>query len=65
MGMAGRPMVIVVISGVDSPLIGKSSGSKGDLIEFQYTGAGYTTRKGFVHFNIDDDIPAPRVMSYE
>ena len=50
-------------AGVNFPLIGKSSGSKGDHIEFQYTGAYYTTRQGVVHFNIDDDTPAPRAMS--
>ena len=47
------------------PLIGNSSVSKGDRIECQYTGAGYTTRQGVVHFNIDDDTPAPRAMSDE
>ena len=52
-------------AGVNFPLIGKYSGSKGDLIACQYTGAGYTKRQGVVHFNIDDDTPAPRVMSDE
>ena len=52
-------------AGVNFPLIRKSSGSKGDSNECQYTGAGYTTRQGFVHFNIEDDTPAPRAMTYE
>ena len=47
---------------VNFSLIGKSSGSQGDRIEWQYNGAGYTTRQGFVHFNIDNDTPAPRAM---
>ena len=31
-------------TGFNFPLIGNSSGSEGDRIECQYTGAGYTTR---------------------
>ena len=50
-------------TGVNFPLIVKSSNSKVDRIECQYTGAGYTTRQGVVHFNIDNDTPDPRVMS--
>ena len=50
-------------AGVNFPLIGKSSGSEGGHIECQYTGAGYTIRQRVVHFNIDDDTPAPRAMS--
>ena len=34
-----------------------------DCIECQYASAGYTTRKGVVHFNIDDNTPSPRAMS--
>ena len=52
-------------TGVNLTLIGNSSGSKGDRIECQYTGAGYTTRQGVVHFNIDDDTLAPSGMSDE
>ena len=50
-------------TGVNLPIIGKSSSSEGESIECQYTGAGYTTRQGVVHFNIDDDTPDPRAMS--
>ena len=50
-------------AGVNFPLIGKSSGSEVDCIDFQYTGAGYTTRQGVLHFIIDDGTPAPRAMS--
>ena len=49
----------------NSPDEGVSRGSKVDRIECQYTGAGYTTRQRVVHFNIDNDTPAPRVMSDE
>ena len=48
--------------GVYFPLIVKSSGSEGDRIACQYIGADYTTSQGVVHFNIDDDTPAPRAM---
>ena len=58
------PMVTVVMKGL-IPLIGKSSGFEGDRIECQYTGAGYKTRQGVVHFNIDDETLAPRAMSDE
>ena len=51
--------------GVNSPPIGKSSGSEGYHIEYQYTGVSYTTMQGVVHFNIYDDTSAPRAISDE
>ena len=48
--LADRPMVTVMVHRLIPSIIGKYSGSEGDHIECQYTGAGYTTSQGVVHF---------------
>ena len=44
--------------GVNSPLVGKYHlDDNRDNIDCQYVGAGYSTKRGVVHFNVGDDAP--------
>ena len=50
--------------GVDFPLVGKyQSDDDRDNIYYQYACAGYSTKQGVVHFNVNDDAPPLKVMT--
>ena len=52
--------------GVSFPLVGKyHSDDDRDNIDCQYAGAGYITKQGVVHFNVNDDAPPLKVMTEE
>ena len=52
--------------GVNSPLVGKHhSDDDRDNIDCWYAGAGYSTKQGVVHFNVEDDAPPLKMMTEE
>ena len=52
--------------GVNFPLIGKyQADDDRENINSQYAGAGYTTKQGVVHLNVEDDAPPLKTMTEE
>ena len=48
------------------PLVGKyHPDNDRDCIDSQYAGAGYKTKQGVVHFNVEDDAPPLNTMTEE